>query len=163
MSRSRASARDCDANQSEPACNGYHAEIRRRLAPVIPNFCGACHRTRVDVAIELPRHMGVSAARLQPYRWKGASAGAAEAIRGLRASPAMTRTNRLCVIPQVTMPTVSSATQNQGTSRKPSWVRPAPPARRIASPAICRKTRSPGCTRHTLTISFQSSARIRLP
>ena len=40
-----------------------------RLAPVDSvDFCGACHRTRVDVAIELPRHMGISAARLQPYR-----------------------------------------------------------------------------------------------
>ena len=41
----------------------------RRLAPVDSvDFCGACHRTRVDVAIEMPRHMGISAARLQPYR-----------------------------------------------------------------------------------------------
>jgi hypothetical protein len=40
-----------------------------RLAPVDSvDFCGACHRTRVDVAIEMPRHMGISAARLQPYR-----------------------------------------------------------------------------------------------
>lgn len=41
----------------------------RRLAPVDSvDFCGACHRTPVDVALEMPRHMGVSAVRLQPYR-----------------------------------------------------------------------------------------------
>jgi hypothetical protein len=41
----------------------------RRLAPVDSvDFCGACHRTPVDVALEMPRHMGISSVRLQPYR-----------------------------------------------------------------------------------------------
>ena len=90
--------------------------------------------------------------------WKEASAGATEAIRGLRASRAMTHTNRWCASPQVTTPTVSSVMQNQGTSRTPSWARPAQQARRIACPVTCQNTKSPGCTRHTLTISFESYA-----
>ena len=41
----------------------------RQLAPVDSvDFCGACHRTPVDVALYMPRHMGVSSVRLQPYR-----------------------------------------------------------------------------------------------
>jgi hypothetical protein len=32
------------------------------------DFCGACHRTPVDVALFMPRHMGISSIRLQPYR-----------------------------------------------------------------------------------------------
>jgi hypothetical protein len=32
------------------------------------DFCGACHRTPVDVAVFMPRHMGISTVRLQPYR-----------------------------------------------------------------------------------------------
>lgn len=41
----------------------------RRLAPVDSvDFCGACHRTPVDVALYMPRHMGISSVRLQPYR-----------------------------------------------------------------------------------------------
>jgi len=40
-----------------------------RLSPVDSvDFCGACHRTRVDVALFMPRHMGISSVRLQPYR-----------------------------------------------------------------------------------------------
>ena len=40
-----------------------------RLSPVDSvDFCGACHRTRVDVALFMPRHMGISGVRLQPYR-----------------------------------------------------------------------------------------------
>jgi hypothetical protein len=41
----------------------------RRLAPLDSvHLCGACHRTLVDVALEMPRHMGISSVRLQPYR-----------------------------------------------------------------------------------------------
>ncbi len=40
-----------------------------RLSPVDSvDFCGACHRTPVDVAAFMPRHMGVSSIRFQPYR-----------------------------------------------------------------------------------------------
>lgn len=40
-----------------------------RLSPVDSvDFCGACHRTPVDVAVFMPRHMGISSIRLQPYR-----------------------------------------------------------------------------------------------
>jgi cytochrome c554/c'-like protein len=40
-----------------------------RLSPVdSADFCGACHRTPVDVALFMPRHMGISSIRLQPYR-----------------------------------------------------------------------------------------------
>jgi hypothetical protein len=40
-----------------------------RLSPVDSvDFCGACHRTPVDVAVFMPRHMGVSSIRFQPYR-----------------------------------------------------------------------------------------------
>jgi Cytochrome c3 len=40
-----------------------------RLSPVDSvDFCGACHRTPVDVALFMPRHMGISVIRLQPYR-----------------------------------------------------------------------------------------------
>jgi Cytochrome c554 and c-prime len=40
-----------------------------RLSPVDSvDFCGACHRTPVDVAVFMPRHMGISIIRLQPYR-----------------------------------------------------------------------------------------------
>ena len=40
-----------------------------RLSPVDSvDFCGACHRTPVDVALFMPRHMGLSSIRLQPYR-----------------------------------------------------------------------------------------------
>ncbi|HMH08786.1 MAG TPA: multiheme c-type cytochrome [Terriglobales bacterium] len=41
----------------------------RRLSPVDSvDFCGACHRTPVDVAVFMPRHMGISSIRFQPYR-----------------------------------------------------------------------------------------------
>jgi hypothetical protein len=40
-----------------------------RLSPIDSvDFCGACHRTPVDVALFMPRHMGISSIRLQPYR-----------------------------------------------------------------------------------------------
>jgi hypothetical protein len=40
-----------------------------RLSPVNSvDFCGACHRTPVDVAVSMPRHLGVSSIRFQPYR-----------------------------------------------------------------------------------------------
>ena len=41
----------------------------KRLSPVDSvDFCGACHRTPVDVAVFMPRHMGISTIRFQPYR-----------------------------------------------------------------------------------------------
>jgi hypothetical protein len=40
-----------------------------KLSPVDSvDFCGACHRTPVDVAVFMPRHMGISSIRFQPYR-----------------------------------------------------------------------------------------------
>jgi hypothetical protein len=41
----------------------------RQLSPVDSvDFCGACHRTPVDVAVTMPAHLGVSTIRFQPYR-----------------------------------------------------------------------------------------------
>jgi hypothetical protein len=41
----------------------------RRMSPVESvDFCGACHRTPVDVAVYVQRELGVAAVRFQPYR-----------------------------------------------------------------------------------------------
>jgi hypothetical protein len=40
-----------------------------KLSPVDSvDFCGACHRTPVDVAVEMPPNMGIANLRFQPYR-----------------------------------------------------------------------------------------------
>ena len=45
-----------------------------RLSPVDSvDFCGACHRTPVDVSFFMPRHMGVATIRFQPYRLERSS------------------------------------------------------------------------------------------
>jgi hypothetical protein len=58
------------AMQSNPDQHASGTTLNpRKLTPVDSvDFCGACHRTPVDVAIEMPRHMGISSVRLQPYR-----------------------------------------------------------------------------------------------
>jgi len=41
----------------------------KRMTPVESvDFCGACHRTPVDVAVYVQRELGVAAVRFQPYR-----------------------------------------------------------------------------------------------
>ena len=41
----------------------------KELSPVDSvDFCGACHRTPVDVAVEMPANMGIATLRFQPYR-----------------------------------------------------------------------------------------------
>ena len=41
----------------------------KKLSPVDSvDFCGACHRTPADVAVELPAHLGIATLRFQPYR-----------------------------------------------------------------------------------------------
>jgi hypothetical protein len=41
----------------------------KRMSPVESvDFCGACHRTSVDVAVYVQRELGVAAVRFQPYR-----------------------------------------------------------------------------------------------
>jgi hypothetical protein len=41
----------------------------RRLSPVDSvDFCGACHRTSVDVAVRMSTHLGLISIRFQPYR-----------------------------------------------------------------------------------------------
>jgi hypothetical protein len=41
----------------------------KKLAPIDSvDFCGACHRTRVDVVLDLPPHIGLTGVRFQPSR-----------------------------------------------------------------------------------------------
>jgi hypothetical protein len=41
----------------------------KKLSPVDSvDFCGACHRTPMDVAVEMPANMGIATLRFQPYR-----------------------------------------------------------------------------------------------
>jgi hypothetical protein len=41
----------------------------RKLSPIDSvDFCGACHRTPVDVAVHMSRHVGIISIRFQPYR-----------------------------------------------------------------------------------------------
>jgi hypothetical protein len=41
----------------------------KKLSPVDSvDFCGACHRTPADVAVEMPANMGIATLRFQPYR-----------------------------------------------------------------------------------------------
>ncbi len=58
------------AKETEPDQSAAGTMLNpERLSPVDSvDFCGACHRTPVDVALFMPRHMGISSIRLQPYR-----------------------------------------------------------------------------------------------
>jgi hypothetical protein len=58
------------AMETSPDQSGAAAMLNpERLSPVDSvDFCGACHRTPADVALFMPRHMGVSSVRFQPYR-----------------------------------------------------------------------------------------------
>jgi hypothetical protein len=58
-----------DMESAQPSASARSTLNPARLSPVDSvDFCGACHRTPVDVAVSMPRHLGVSSIRFQPYR-----------------------------------------------------------------------------------------------
>ncbi len=56
-------------NSDNPVSAAQTIFSAKKLSPVDSvDFCGACHRTPVDVAVEMPAHMGIATLRFQPYR-----------------------------------------------------------------------------------------------
>ncbi len=129
-----------------------------RLSPVDSvDFCGACHRTPVDVALFMPRHMGISiysAPALPP---------GTEPLLGCRAATlvllawlATIRISRWFTIRRPTMPSVCSATPRRRIHGRRTLSLRAKWPRRIAYPATCRNSRFPMSTRPLPTISSAS-------
>src|SRR6266851_1593487 len=58
-----------DRNEERPVCTRRrdHLQCEGVVAGGL-DFCGACHRTPVDVAAFMPANMGIATLRFQPYR-----------------------------------------------------------------------------------------------